>query len=67
MYTRPTPHAYSEAEFALLEERARGAGLTLGEWVRDVLLAAPVESGPDAAEVALAEVLALRKRQPLAV
>jgi hypothetical protein len=50
----------SEAEFALLEERARGAGLTLGEWVRDVLLAAPVESGPDAAEVALAEVLALR-------
>ena len=50
----------SEAEFALLEERARGVGLTLGEWVRDVLLAAPGESGPDAAEVALAEVLALR-------
>lgn len=50
----------SEGEFALLEERARGAGLTLGEWVRDVLLAAPVEPGPEAAEVALAEVLALR-------
>ena len=33
----------SEAEFALLEERARGAGLTLSEWVRDVLLAAPAE------------------------
>jgi hypothetical protein len=50
----------SEAEFALLEERARGAGLRLAEWVREALLAAPVESGPDAAEVALAEVLALR-------
>ena len=50
----------SEAEFALLEERARGAGLRLAEWVREELLAAPVESGPDAAEVALAEVLALR-------
>ena len=33
----------SEEEFALLEERAREAGLTLSEWVRDVLLAAPVE------------------------
>ena len=42
----------SEAEFALLEERARGAGLRLAEWVREALLAAPVESGPDAAEVA---------------
>ena len=47
----------SEAEFALLEERARGAGMRLAEWVREALLAAPVESGPDAAEVALAEVL----------
>jgi mobilization protein NikA len=37
----------SEAEFALLEERARSSGLTLSEWVRDVLLSAPVESGPD--------------------
>jgi hypothetical protein len=26
----------SEAEFALLEERARAAGLTLSEWVRDL-------------------------------
>ena len=50
----------SEAEFALLEERARVAGLRLAEWVRETLLAAPVESGPDTAEVALAEVLALR-------
>jgi hypothetical protein len=49
----------SEAEFALLEERARGAGLHLAEWVREALLAAPVELGPDAGEVALAEVLAL--------
>ena len=29
----------SEAEFALLEERARSSGQTLSEWVRDVLLA----------------------------
>ena len=33
----------SEAEFALLEERARGAGLTLSEWVRETLLTGPVE------------------------
>ncbi|HEY6849074.1 MAG TPA: hypothetical protein VI320_23100 [Terracidiphilus sp.] len=54
----------SEAEFALLEERARGAGLRLAEWVREALLAAPVEpgmgSGVDSGAVALAEVLALR-------
>ena len=35
----------SEAEFALLEERARGAGMRLGEWVREALLSAPAESG----------------------
>jgi len=50
----------SEAEFALLEERARGAGMRLGEWVREALLSAPADSGPDFGEVALAEVLALR-------
>jgi hypothetical protein len=50
----------SEAEFALLEERARGAGLRLAEWVREALLSAPAESGPDSGEVALGEVLALR-------
>jgi hypothetical protein len=49
----------SEAEFALLEERARGAGLTLGEWVRAALLAEPEESGAEV-EVVLAELLALR-------
>jgi hypothetical protein len=54
----------SEAEFALLEERARGAGMRLAEWVREALLAAPVEpgasSGVDSGEVALGEILALR-------
>ena len=51
----------SEAEFAVLEEHAWLAGLTLSEWVRDVLLAAPVEPGAEAgSEVVLAEVLALR-------
>jgi hypothetical protein len=51
----------SESEFAILEERARAAGLTLSEWVRDVLLAAPVEPGAElAGEVVLAELLALR-------
>jgi hypothetical protein len=45
----------------LLEERARGAGLTLGEWVREALLAEPEESGAEVAgEVVLAELLALR-------
>jgi hypothetical protein len=51
----------SEAEFAMLEERARASGLTLSEWVRDVLLAGPAEPGAElASEVVLAEVLALR-------
>jgi hypothetical protein len=50
----------SEAEFALLEERARGAGMRLGEWVREVLLSVPAGSGPDSGEVALGEILALR-------
>jgi hypothetical protein len=50
----------SEAEFALLEERACGAGLRLAEWVREALLAARAEPGVDSGEVALAEVLALR-------
>ena len=36
----------SEAEFALLEERARGAGLRLAEWVREALLAAPGTGRP---------------------
>jgi hypothetical protein len=50
----------SEAEFAMLEERARANGLTLSEWVRDVLLAAPVDGVPEANEIVLAELLALR-------
>jgi hypothetical protein len=50
----------SEAEFAMLEERARANGLTLSEWVRDVLLSGPAEPGAEAGEVVLAEVLALR-------
>lgn len=46
----------SEAEFALLEERARAAGLTLSEWVREALLAGPVEM--ETGEIVLAELLA---------
>ena len=43
----------SEAEFAMLEERARASGLTLSEWVRDVVLAGPAEPGAElAGEVA---------------
>ena len=34
--------------------------MRLAEWVREALLSAPVELGPDSGEVALAEVLALR-------
>jgi len=44
----------------MLEERARANGLTLSEWVRDVLLSGPAEPGAEAGEVVLAEVLALR-------
>jgi hypothetical protein len=58
--TKSVSTKVSEAEFALLEERARTSGLTLSEWVRGVLLNGPVESGPDSGELALAEVLALR-------
>jgi hypothetical protein len=51
----------SDAEFAVLEERVRAAGLTLSEWVREVLLAAPAEPGAElTGEVVLAELLALR-------
>jgi hypothetical protein len=55
----------SEEEFAALEATARAADMTLSEWVRAVLLAAPgVELPGDeaalAGRVALAEILALR-------
>jgi hypothetical protein len=35
--------------------RTPTSGLTLSEWVRDVLLAGPGEGGPETAEVILAE------------
>ena len=44
----------------MLEERARGAGMRLAEWVREALLSAPMASGPDSGEVAVGEILALR-------
>lgn len=44
----------------MLEERAQAAGLTLSEWVREVLLAAPMDGAGETGEVILAEVLALR-------
>jgi hypothetical protein len=51
----------TEAELHVLESRAERAGLTLSEWVRDVLLGSSVEMGTLAAERAiLAEVLAMR-------
>jgi hypothetical protein len=51
----------SEGEFAALETRARASGLTLSEWVRDVLLASSPEAGAEAAnQVLLGELLALR-------
>jgi hypothetical protein len=58
--TKSVSTKVSEAEFAMLEERARAAGLTLSEWVRDVLLTAPVDGGAETSEVVLAELLALR-------
>ena len=51
----------SEAELRVLESRAAAAGLTLSEWVRDVLLGSSVDAGTMAAERAiLAEMLAMR-------
>jgi len=51
----------SEGELRVLESRAALAGLTLSEWVRDVLLGSSVEMGTMAAERAiLAEMLAMR-------
>jgi hypothetical protein len=57
----------SEAEYAQCEKSAARRGLTIGEWCRQVLLAASekeAEAGPaetPEAEVILAEILALRK------
>jgi len=49
----------SDAEYAALGTRARASGLTLSEWVRDVLLGSGRPVNVDT-EVLLAEVLALR-------
>jgi hypothetical protein len=58
--TRSVGTKVSEAELHVLESRA-AAGLTLSEWVRDVLLGSSVEMGTLAAErTILAEVLAMR-------
>ena len=43
--TRSVCTKVSEAEFALLEERARGAGMRLAEWFREALLSAPIGPG----------------------
>jgi hypothetical protein len=43
----------SEAELRVLESRAATAGLTLSEWVRDVLLGSSIETGTLAAERAI--------------
>ena len=40
----------SEAELRVLESQAERAGLTLSEWVRDVLLGSSVDAGAMAAE-----------------
>ena len=59
--TRSVGTKVSEAELRVLESRAAAAGLTLSEWVRDVLLGSSVEMGTLAAErTILAEVLAMR-------
>lgn len=51
----------SEGELRVLESRAALAGVTLSEWVRDVLLGSSVDASAMAAERAiLAEVLGMR-------
>jgi hypothetical protein len=52
---------FQEAELCVLESRAERAGLTLSEWIRDVLLGSSVDAGTMAAERGiLAEMLAMR-------
>jgi hypothetical protein len=51
--TRSVGTKVSEAELRVLESRAAAAGLTLSEWVRDVLLGSSVEMGTLAAERAI--------------
>ena len=51
--SKPVGTKVSEAEFRVLESRAERAGLTLSEWVRDVLLGSSVEMGTLAAERAI--------------
>ena len=59
--TRSVGTKVSDAELRVLESRAAAAGLTLSEWVRDVLLGSSVDAGTLAAErTILAEVLAMR-------
>jgi RHS repeat-associated protein len=48
--TRSVGTKVSEAELRVLESRAAAAGLTLSEWVRDVLLGSSVDAGTLAAE-----------------
>ena len=43
----------SEAELRVLESRAERSGLTLSEWVRDVLLGSSVDAGAMAAELSV--------------
>ncbi len=43
--TRSVGTKVSDAELRVLESRAAAAGLTLSEWVRDVLLGSSVEMG----------------------
>ena len=51
----------SEGELRVLESRAALAGVTLSEWVRDVLLASSADASAMAAERSiLAEMLAMR-------
>jgi hypothetical protein len=48
--TRSVGTKVSEVELRVLESRGVAAGLTLSEWVRDVLLGSSVEMGTLAAE-----------------
>jgi hypothetical protein len=58
--TRTIATKVSDEEYELLDAQAKAAGVTLGEWARDVLLRGlPV--GTVAEQALLAEVLGLRK------
>lgn len=60
--TRSAGAKVTEKEYAEIEKLAEARGLNVGEWCREVILAAMAEAGAEtpSAETLLAEIMALR-------